>query len=261
MTKHFLLVVFLVAFLVRGGAFAAEIPEQRFAKEYWNPRLLELFDPARVAWTQSLISPPPSLMEEQGELYLLVQKTKNRTKIEEEEIIDINRSLLIYMFRTIGLDTQKTGSVNSLLYQAQVFLNQKILEEKWRYARIPPHYKNDKIQTMDDILFEMPSYPSEYAAQAMMASLLLSDLFPDKNHLWVAWAHYIGGLFETAGLQYPSDTKAGYELARKALGLYRQTDPYKKALLEAEIELVAFEPDVMELENKIKTLLSPISFP
>jgi membrane-associated phospholipid phosphatase len=61
---------------------------------------------------------------------------------------------------------------------------------------------------------ETPSYPCEHAVVAGAASTVLSYLFPDKADTYAAMADEAAQVWVRAGVNYPSDAKAGLDLGR-----------------------------------------------
>ena len=61
---------------------------------------------------------------------------------------------------------------------------------------------------------QSPSYPSEHAVVAGVASTVLAYLFPDKADYFRARADEAAQVWVQAGLHYPRDVKAGLELGR-----------------------------------------------
>jgi hypothetical protein len=64
-----------------------------------------------------------------------------------------------------------------------------------------------------------PAYPSEHAAAAGAASAVLSYLFPNNAKFFEAQAEEAAQSRLLAGVDYPSDVKAGLELGRKVAAL------------------------------------------
>lgn len=60
----------------------------------------------------------------------------------------------------------------------------------------------------------MPSYPSEHAVVAGAAFTVLSYLFPAKTDTFAAMADEAAQVWVRAGVNYPSDVKAGLDLGR-----------------------------------------------
>lgn len=61
---------------------------------------------------------------------------------------------------------------------------------------------------------QSPSYPSEHAVVAGVASTVLAYLFPDKADYFRSRADEAAEVWVQAGLHYPSDVKTGLELGR-----------------------------------------------
>jgi membrane-associated phospholipid phosphatase len=64
-----------------------------------------------------------------------------------------------------------------------------------------------------------PAYPCEHAVAAGAASAILGYLFPDDAKRFADMASEAGNAFLLAGVQYPSDVKAGLELGGKVAQL------------------------------------------
>lgn len=62
---------------------------------------------------------------------------------------------------------------------------------------------------------QSPSYPCEYSVAAGAASVVLAYLFPQKADSIQKLARQVGESRVRAGIQYPSDVEAGFELGRK----------------------------------------------
>ena len=60
-----------------------------------------------------------------------------------------------------------------------------------------------------------PSYPSEEAAAAGAAASVLAYIFPDRAEFFAERAEESGRSLLIAGIAFPSDVSAGYELGRK----------------------------------------------
>lgn len=82
-------------------------------------------------------------------------------------------------------------------------------DAKYEYNRMRP--------TVGTSLIEMPSspsYPSEHAAAAGAASVVLSYLFPDQAELFVSYAEQAATSRVQAGVHFPSDVVAGLALGQ-----------------------------------------------
>ena len=81
-------------------------------------------------------------------------------------------------------------------------------------------YKRQRPATSDGVKHyvskpESPSYPCEHSVTAGAAATMLAYLFPAKADSIMKVAKQVGQLRVLAGVQYPSDVKAGFELGVK----------------------------------------------
>lgn len=83
---------------------------------------------------------------------------------------------------------------------------------KLKYDHVRPSYA-DPILRPDVEVPGHPSFPSGHAAQAMLVAEILSSFRPQQRVAFVRDAERIARNREVAGLHYPSDTAAGFELA------------------------------------------------
>jgi membrane-associated phospholipid phosphatase len=83
---------------------------------------------------------------------------------------------------------------------------------KYCYLRPPPSAFDPTLGT--DPMETAPSYPSEHATAAGVASVLLSSFFPEEGSSFDALALAAGQRRVDAGYNYPSDVRAGLELGR-----------------------------------------------
>lgn len=86
-------------------------------------------------------------------------------------------------------------------------------DSKYAYERPRP---SEVDATLDTVIANpsTPSYPSEYAATAGAAAAVLSWLFPDDAAYFEEQAQAAAQSRLLAGVEYPSDVDAGFELGR-----------------------------------------------
>lgn len=78
----------------------------------------------------------------------------------------------------------------------------------------------------------LPSYPGGHATQMYLMAETLRYLIPDKEADIMAIAKEVSVNRERAGLNYPSDTKAGQQLARQVFKLLERKCPMFKSVLD-----------------------------
>ncbi|MGH2618159.1 MAG: phosphatase PAP2 family protein, partial [Thermomicrobiales bacterium] len=83
------------------------------------------------------------------------------------------------------------------------------------FQRPPPAVTEPAITPLDTIAPEDSSYPSEHAAVASAAALVLAYLFPETSARWLATLAEEAGFSRLrAGTNYRSDVEAGFALGR-----------------------------------------------
>jgi len=81
----------------------------------------------------------------------------------------------------------------------------------------------------------LPAYPSGHSAQAYLMALALADLVPDKQRDDIMGrARTVAINRERAGLNYPSDTKAGEALAVGVFEILRECEGFRTTFQEAK---------------------------
>lgn len=99
--------------------------------------------------------------------------------------------------------------LNVAIYDATV----AAWDSKYAYNRPRPSELSPRLGAAVPVP-NSPSYPSEHAVVAAAASAVLGHLFPNDAGLFEAKAAEVGQAVQIAGLNYPSDVTAGYELGR-----------------------------------------------
>ncbi len=87
-------------------------------------------------------------------------------------------------------------------------------DSKYEYNRKRPSEVDGKLTT-ELPNPRSPSYPAEHAVAAGAAAEVLSYIFPDRASDFAAKAEEAGRSRVLAGVQYPSDISAGFELGRR----------------------------------------------
>ena len=233
-----------------------------FRKDDWDPVITMMFKPEKKQDQKSLISPPPTQSREEFEKELehLRVLVKSRTLQQEQRFEEIDADPFLHLFDEIGLNNDDFIQTRMLFYNALHTINNKVYEEKWRYQRQRP----TQIDPMIDSLKPLPgsaSYPAERAAQARIVAHVLTDIMPEYELVWQNWSNEVAKLYEVAGLQFRSDTEAGQELADKYYEVFSDDLNFQNSVLNAEIELVNFEPKVDTMIKEFGKKALPKSFP
>jgi membrane-associated phospholipid phosphatase len=104
--------------------------------------------------------------------------------------------------------------LNVAMYDAAV----AAWDSKYAHDRLRPSEVDQSLQTIIPNP-NSPSYPAEHAVVAGAASEVLAYLFPDSVVTFRDKAEEAGQAFVMAGVQYPSDVDAGFELGRQVAAL------------------------------------------
>lgn len=108
-----------------------------------------------------------------------------------------------------GPGSRALALLNSAMYDATI----AAYDSKYAYNRLRPNELDPTLETVIPNP-ESPSYPSEHAAVAGAASIVLAYLFPDNAEVYAKQAEAAANSRLMAGVEYPSDVKAGLELGR-----------------------------------------------
>lgn len=233
-----------------------------FPKDQWLEILVFLFEPELGLDKEPRVPPPPPFESAEGkkEIEYVKVMTSSRTDEQTARYKDIEGDPFQTLCNLIGMNAQSFPFTQVMLYQGMNAVNRALYEEKWRYQRARPAQVIDDLDVIGSH-WGTASYPADQAAQARMAALLLTDLFPTHDYVWSAWAEEVGRLNEVAGVQFPSDTRMAHQLAMDVYAEFKQSKIYADGMLEAEIELINFEPNIDALQEKWGPFEAPQSFP
>ncbi len=126
--------------------------------------------------------------------------------------IAVNECLKLAMDNAVA--TRNLALVHIAMYDAMV----ATWDSKYAYNRSRPSQIDPTLTTVLPNP-RSPAYPSEHAAAAGAASTVLAYLFPNNAKFFADKAEEAGQSRLLAGVDYPSDVKAGLELGRKIAAL------------------------------------------
>jgi hypothetical protein len=112
-----------------------------------------------------------------------------------------------------GISTPPGSRIFALLNVAIYDATIAAWDSKYAYNRARPSVQYPALSTAAPVP-NSPSYPSEHAVVAAAASAVLGHLFPNDRAHFEAKAAEAGQAMLIAGLNYPSDVQAGYELGQ-----------------------------------------------
>lgn len=164
------------------------------------------------------LPPPPTGSAEDNELKELIALQKNIDSSSIQQIHYWNAGPPAYRWQAAADDlidsTQYFLRVYALLNVAIYDATLAAWNAKYEYNRQRPTPSQGGIKQVI-VPPQTPSYPCEHAVTAGAGATMLAYLFPAKADSILTAAKKIGDSRVLAGVQYPSDVKAGFELGAK----------------------------------------------
>ena len=136
-----------------------------------------------------------------------------RNNVNLIQIINENENFIIGFLKIVGLSEIDDSEEIANIYKINQDAAHIVLVLKNKFNRIRPSYINSDIKPVISVP-QNSSYPGGHAAQAYLIALYLSKKNPKYTEQLFQYAFQIGINREIAGLHYPSDTSAGYILAK-----------------------------------------------
>lgn len=174
--------------------------------------------------------------ETQEELQFLHELATVRT---EARLAEIQRELQL---NSTHFNNQSFQALLAEKFQTQQLIqavlpefSALVLTQKEYYNRVRPSILDRTLTTTIDIPGH-PAYPSGHAAQSMLIALILGSLDPANAEIYKDDAERIGHNREIAGVHYPSDSRAGRELASRYFDLLSAYEPFQEILEQAKTE-------------------------
>jgi membrane-associated phospholipid phosphatase len=183
------------------------------------------------------VSPPPGKEATQNELKEIISLQQKNDSATLKEIHSWNAGPPAYPWQKIA---DSLGDTTQYWIRVYAYMNAAIYDAtiaawnaKYTYNRIRPFAASGTVKNLIPIPLS-PSYPCEHSVTAGAAATVLGYLFPAKKDSLLQEAHKAGLSRIAAGVQYPSDVKAGFELGvkvAKEVIARAQKDGYDKAWL------------------------------
>lgn len=136
-----------------------------------------------------------------------------RNNINLIQINNENENFITGFLKIVGLSEINDSEEIANIYKINQDAVHIILVLKNKFNRIRPSYINSDIKPVISVP-QNSSYPGGHAAQAYLIALYLSKKNPKYTEQLFQYVFQIGINREIAGLHYPSDTSAGYILAK-----------------------------------------------
>ncbi|HZV70850.1 MAG TPA: phosphatase PAP2 family protein [Saprospiraceae bacterium] len=238
----------------------------------WKTWLLD--NPEKI-----MLSPPPSLNQTKAELKSVRQAIEN---VDEKQLAEIkywNAGAPAYRWNQITpeLIGQSPGTmlriptawVNIAIYDATIIA----WKEKIKYKRARPNEIDAALKPVINVPLTY-SYPCEHSVTAAAAANVLAYFFPEKADSIMQLAHAASQSRIDAGVQFPSDVAAGWEIGEQvakeiiekakndgSAGVWdgtMNTDPKKwKGAYPVGITLASFMPVVLNSPDQFRPAAPP----
>lgn len=139
--------------------------------------------------------------------YLRTKETVMEIKFQDKQLIE-------FFIERLDLSNEKKVETHRRLSLVSSDVADIVMYFKKHFNRPRPSELLPEIEPVIDVPAHR-SYPSGHATQAMVMAILLSEWLHMPPEFLEKIAERVGKNREIAGLHYPSDTKAGFDLARQ----------------------------------------------
>jgi len=169
---------------------------------------------------------PPDKAATEVEIKQLKELVGNRSGAALGQVGYWDSGSPAYRWNEIAVaDLIKAGIVGNMAFRDMTLMNVAIYDAtiaawdtKYTYNRPRPSEFDSSLTPLLAVP-NSPAYPSEHAVAAGAASAALAYLLPDNAKTYMAKADEAANSRLLAGVDYPSDVKAGLELGRKVAEL------------------------------------------
>jgi membrane-associated phospholipid phosphatase len=207
--KVFIFILMSFGILISPAASAQKSKQVFAASETknWRPIVLASVDAFNIS------SPPATQItfQEQKEIIAL---QKNIDSATLRDIHYWNAGPPAYRWQKIADETwdsnqywARTAYMHAAIYDATLVA----WNLKYKYNRIRPFDANKTIKAFVQTAIT-PSFPCEHSVTAGAAATVLGYLYPSKKDSFLLLAQTAAATRIAAGVQYPSDVKAGFDL-------------------------------------------------
>ena len=162
--------------------------------------------------------PPPASYKE--ELAQVLDQQKNLDAAGRQQILFWNAGAPGYRWQDIinklwTTDTGRYGALANMLMGAATYdATIAAWDTKYAYHRPRPFTADSRVK-LYGIKPESPSYPCEHSVAAGVAGTLIGHVFPAMADSVTRLAEQLMASRIAAGLAFPSDTRAGFELGKR----------------------------------------------
>ncbi len=218
-----------------------------FPSDAWDPALRNDI-PEAIAYVEThvpeLSLPPPPTDDSQetySEIDYLKQIAQTRSPRDIVLIAKEDHDPQRRFYDLLDINEAEHPLTIKLVKRTAAEAYLPILYFKQKFSRIRPYQLDNDLST---VINEPPhaSYPSGHATQGYLLALVLSDLLekgdPRVDELMELGTR-MGTRREIAGVHYPSDTRAGVELAKQLKDWLMKKPDFQEVFFAAKAELAA----------------------
>lgn len=212
--------------------------ELSFPHNYWDPVLranLLLLEFLKSDWERRIVvAAPPTAKDSSEEIRYLHSLIPSRAERQEEIKAQADYSFLPFFFPILMMHQYSHPATYEMMNFAYG-LGPVVFYYKARFNRARPSQLSPSLAPII-IVPGHPSYPNGHAFQSWLVALVLSEIRPDAQRELLQMANRIGTNREIAGVHYPSDTKAGQNLAQQVFNIAKEGKLFQAHLGEAKAE-------------------------
>lgn len=169
----------------------------------------------RLSGAEFTLPPPPAQVFWANEIDRLLQMQDDRNKEICEEAATQTFASFETLFVDSGAFTKKQAKILAPFMHHVLRRADGVARHfKNHYSRMRPYRFDSRVKPCIRTPSGSKSYPSSHAAQGMLGGCVLGLIFPERTEEMYRMGVRVGELRLWGGVHFPSDVRAGQELAR-----------------------------------------------
>src|SRR5262245_16905354 len=158
-------------------------------------------------------------------------------------------ALITLWYKLLGIESVSNPLTSELLHATMYVAGSVATYFKAQFDRVRPSGLMPDLAPPIPVP-RLPSYPGGHATQIRLMALTLAQVLPDRKDTINKSAEEVALNRERAGVNYPSDTVAGWQLAEEMFRIMRDECPlFRKTLARAKNDAPRkspVDPEVLE---------------